>query len=71
VRLGLLVALSGVGVPVASAALALTEPQQCCVVDFRGWRAVFEEKRHPSLHFKKVRRFWSARVGSGTRSHAS
>ena len=45
VRLGLLMALSGIGVPVASAVLALTEPQQYCVVDFRGWRAVFEEKK--------------------------
>lgn len=41
VRLGLLVALPGVGVPVASAILALTEPQRYCVIDFRGWRAVF------------------------------
>ena len=45
VRLGLLSALPGVGVPVASAVLALTEPQQYCVVDFRGWRTVFGEKR--------------------------
>jgi hypothetical protein len=45
VRVCLLVALPGVGVPVASAILALTEPQQYCVVDFRGWRALFEEER--------------------------
>ena len=45
VRLGLLSALPGVGVPVASAVLALTEQQQYCVVDFRGWRTVFGEKR--------------------------
>jgi hypothetical protein len=45
IRLGLLLALPGVGVPVASAVLALTEPQQYCVVDFRGWRTVFGEER--------------------------
>src|SRR5439155_6424520 len=45
IRLGLLSVLPGVGVPVASAVLALTEPQQYCVVDFRGWRTVFGEER--------------------------
>ena len=44
-RLGLLSALPGLGIPVASAVLALTEPQQYCVVDRLGWRAVFGEKR--------------------------
>lgn len=37
--------LPGVGVPVASAIAALTDPARCCVVDFRGWRAVFGEER--------------------------
>lgn len=46
VRLGLLVALPGIGVPVASAILALTEPHRYCVIDFRGWRAVFGENRN-------------------------
>ena len=41
VRLGILTALPGVGVPVASAILALTQPDRYCVIDFRGWRAVF------------------------------
>lgn len=45
VRLGILTALSGVGVPVASAVLALVDPNRYCVIDFRGWRAVFDEKR--------------------------
>ena len=45
VRLGLLSALQGVAVPVASAVLALTEPERYCVIDFRGWRAVFAETR--------------------------
>jgi len=29
-----------------------------------------ENPRHPSLHFKKVGHFWSARVGSGHRALA-
>lgn len=45
VRLGLLVSLPGVGVPVASAVLALTDPHRYCVIDFRGWRSVFGEDR--------------------------
>jgi hypothetical protein len=32
-------------VPVASAILALTEPERNCVIDFRGWRAVFNDER--------------------------
>jgi len=44
-RLGVLTSLHGVGVPVASAILALTEPERNCVIDFRGWRAVFNEER--------------------------
>jgi len=45
VRLGLLTALTGVGVPIASAVLALAEPQKYCIVDRRGWRAVFGRER--------------------------
>ena len=45
VRLGLLAALPGVGVPVASAILALTGPEHYCVIDFRGWRVMFGEER--------------------------
>jgi hypothetical protein len=45
VRLGLLTALMGVGVPIASAVLALAEPQKYCIVDRRGWRAVFGKER--------------------------
>ncbi len=29
-----------------------------------------EDPRHPSLHFKKVGHFWSARVGTGHRALA-
>ena len=45
VRIGLLAALPGVGVPVASAILALNDPDHYCVIDFRGWRAAFGERR--------------------------
>lgn len=44
-KVGFLTALRGVGVPVASAILALVEPDKYCVVDFRGWRAVFGHRR--------------------------
>jgi hypothetical protein len=44
-RLAILTSLRGVGVPVASAILALVEPERYCVIDFRGWRAVFATQR--------------------------
>jgi hypothetical protein len=44
-RVAVLTVLHGVGVPVASAILALADPDRYCVVDFRGWRAVFGEER--------------------------
>lgn len=44
-RLRILDALPGVGIPVASAMLALSEPARYCVIDFRGWRAVFREDK--------------------------
>lgn len=45
IRLGLLMALPGIGIGVASAILALAEPQRYCVIDFRGWRVIFGEDR--------------------------
>ena len=42
-RVGLLTAMRGVGVPIASAVLALVFPEQYCVIDFRVWRRVFGE----------------------------
>ena len=45
IRTALLTALPIVGVPVASAILALVMPEEYGVVDFRGWRQVFGEKR--------------------------
>lgn len=41
-RLAVLIGLRGVGVPVASAILALVESQRYCVIDFRGWAVLFE-----------------------------
>lgn len=44
-RMGILCALRGVGVPVASAVLALVFPEKYAVIDFRGWRQVFGRER--------------------------
>ena len=44
-RFGLLCVLRGVGVPVASAVLALIFPEGYGVIDFRGWRQIFGEER--------------------------
>lgn len=45
IRTGILTALPIVGVPVASAILALVMPEEYGVIDFRGWRQVFGDKR--------------------------
>ncbi|MBC7242457.1 MAG: hypothetical protein H5T60_08435 [Anaerolineae bacterium] len=44
-RFGILCSLRGVGVPVASAILALVFAERYAVIDFRGWRQVFGEER--------------------------
>jgi len=44
-RMNILRSLRGVEVPVASAVLALAYPDTYAVIDFRGWRQVFGEKR--------------------------
>ncbi len=44
-RLSILCSLRGVGVPVASALLALMFPEKYAVIDFRGWRQVFGEEK--------------------------
>jgi len=44
-RVGILCALRGVGVPVASAILALVYPEEYAVIDYRAWRQVFSEER--------------------------
>jgi hypothetical protein len=49
-RLDILCSIRGVGVPVASAILALVFPEKYAVIDFRGWRQIFgEEKRNFSI----------------------
>ena len=40
-RIGILCALRGVGIPVASAVLALVFPESYAVIDFRVWRQLF------------------------------
>ena len=42
-RMGILCALRGVAIPVASAVLALVFPEEYAVIDFRGWRQIFGE----------------------------
>ena len=54
-RTAILCLLHGVGVPIASAVLALVFPEEYAVIDFRGWRQVFgENKREFSItQYKK------------------
>lgn len=44
-KLGILCLLKGVGVPVASAILALSYPEKYTVIDYRVWRQVFGENK--------------------------
>jgi hypothetical protein len=44
-RIDVLGALRGVGIGVASAVLALTFPDEYAVIDYRGWRQVFQGDR--------------------------
>ena len=44
-RVQILCALRGVGMGVASAVLALVFPNQYAVIDFRGWRQLFDEEK--------------------------
>jgi len=44
-RFGILCMFRGVGVPVASAILALVFPERYAVIDFRDWRQVIGEER--------------------------
>lgn len=48
-KIGLLCTLKGVAVPVASAVLALIYPNKYCVIDFRGWRQMFGERKDTFL----------------------
>ena len=44
-KIRILTCLRGVGVPVASAILALVYPHEYAVIDYRGWRQVFGESK--------------------------
>jgi hypothetical protein len=44
-RFTVLTALRGVGTGVASAILALSFPEKYCVIDYRGWRQVFDDEK--------------------------
>jgi hypothetical protein len=45
VRTGILTSLPGVGVPVASAILAMSEPEKYAIIDFRAWKQLFGGSR--------------------------
>jgi hypothetical protein len=58
-RLKVLMSLPGVGIGVASAILALCDPDNYCVIDYRGWHAAFGEIRHefePSHYLRYLRK---------------
>lgn len=44
-------------------ALYRSLPEEVRNLADRAYARLKEDRRHPSLHFKKVGRFWSARVG--------
>lgn len=45
-------------------------PESVQKVADRNYELLRADPRHPSLHFKRVGRLWSARVGSGYRALA-
>ena len=55
-RVAALTELGGVGIGIASAILALVDPEHYCVVDFRGWRAVFGEMRSYNTDYRIAER---------------
>ena len=46
-------------------------PPEVQQVADRAYERLKQDPRYPSLHFKKVGRYWSARVGSGHRALAA
>ncbi len=58
-RLNILRVLRGVGVPVASAVLALSFPENYAVIDFRVWRQLFDDKKD-SFSVNDYKRYLSA-----------
>ena len=56
-RLGILCLLRGVGVPVASAILALTFPEEYGVIDFRVWRQLFGEEKRDDFSIEDYKQY--------------
>ena len=62
-RVGILCTIRGVGVPVASAILALVYPEEYGVIDFRGWRQIFDVEKSTftipeyKRYLKELRKF--------------
>ena len=67
-RMNLLCVLRGVGVPVASAVLAISYPDEYAVLDFRVWRQVFNEEKTTFLvadykrYMAEIRKFVRVRM---------
>lgn len=59
VRFSILTSLDGVGTGVASAILALSYPERFCVIDFRGWLQVFDQKKK-EFDLRKYKRYLDA-----------
>ena len=45
-------------------------PQEAKALADKNFQLLKKDARHPSLHFKPVKQFWSARVGRGWRALA-
>ena len=45
-------------------------PEEAQRLADKSFRLLADDPRHPSLHFKKIGRFWSARVGARYRALA-
>ena len=46
-------------------------PQEIQQLADRGYQMLLQDPRHPSLHFKRIGRIWSARVGLHHRALAA
>jgi len=46
-------------------------PQEIQQLADRGYQMLLQDPRHPSLHFKRIGRLWSARVGLHHRALAT
>ncbi len=59
-RMGILTALRGVAVPVASAILALACPERYGVIDFRVWRQLFDKEKAGGFTLGDYKRYMAA-----------